>query len=87
MFVLRFFVCFLFVFLFRATPVAYGPFHARGQIAAASLCHSHLRSMQSLQPTPKLTTMLVVSCSLMDTSLVLNPMSHNTNSWQRVSMG
>ena len=70
-FLVRFFlfVCFgffcLFVFfflLFRAAPMAYGGFHARGKIGAvaAGLCHSHsnTESEPHLQPTPQLTAML-----------------------------
>ena len=55
------FVC-LFVFLFRATPEAYGSSQARGGIgaAAAGLWHSHsnsvseprLRPIQQLMATP-----------------------------------
>ena len=41
----------LFLFVFRATPVAYGSSQARGRIgaAAASLCHSH-SSVGSIRP-------------------------------------
>ena len=49
---------FFFFFLFRATPVAYRSFRAKGQIraAAADLCHSHSHagSKLHLQPTPQL---------------------------------
>ena len=48
-----------FILLFRAIPVAYGSFQARGQIGAAgaNLCHSHGNSgsEQCLRPTPQLT--------------------------------
>ena len=53
---------FFFLFLFRATPVAYGGSQPRGQIgaAAAGLCHRHssagsephLRSLLQLVATP-----------------------------------
>ena len=52
---------FLFFFLFRAAPEAYGGSQARGQIraAAADLHHSHsnARSKPCLGPTPQLTAM------------------------------
>ena len=45
--------------LFRATPVAYGGYQAKGQIraVAAGLCHSHssVGSKPPVQPTPQLT--------------------------------
>ena len=48
------------MFVFRATPVAYRSFQARGQIetAAASLHHSNARSEPHLQPIPQLTAIL-----------------------------
>ena len=53
-----------FVFLFRATPAAYGSFHVRGQIgtAAAGLyhSHSHMGSKLHLRPTPQLVATLDV---------------------------
>ena len=55
---LWFFVLFCFL-LFRAAPVAYGGFQARGPIGAtaAGLCHSHSNtgSEPHLPPTPQLT--------------------------------
>jgi len=52
------FVCFL---LFRATPVAYGSSHARGQTGtkAAGICHtcSNVGSEPCLGPTPQLMAM------------------------------
>ena len=48
--------------LFRAAPVAYGSFQARGQIgaSAAGLHHRHSNagSEPCLRPTPQLTAML-----------------------------
>ena len=50
-----FYICnfFIFLLLFRATPVVYGLSQARGQfgVAAAGLCHSHskVRSKVNLQ--------------------------------------
>ena len=54
---------YFFVFcIFRATPMAYGGFQARGLIGAtaAGLCQSHSngRSEQCLRPTPQLMAML-----------------------------
>ena len=50
--------CKVSLFLFRATPVAYGSSQARGRIraAVAGLHHSHSNagSKLSLQPTPQL---------------------------------
>ena len=61
-FILAFFFFFFFFFcLFRATPMAYGSFQARGLIAAAAgLHHSHsyVGSEPYLQPTPQLVEML-----------------------------
>ena len=52
---------YLFVCLFRATPVAYGGFQARDRIraiAAGLHCsHSNARSEPHLQPTPPLMAM------------------------------
>ena len=52
------YVFYLFIFLFRTAPVAYGSFKARGQIRAATagvyLSHSNARSELSLQPAPQL---------------------------------
>ena len=52
---------YLFVFLFRAAPAAYGCSHARGPIgaAAAGLYHSHSDAGPEphLGPTPQLTAM------------------------------
>ena len=53
------FVClFIYLLLFRATPVAYGSSQARGLIGAATSglhrSHSNTRSEPSLQPTPQL---------------------------------
>ena len=53
---------FIFSFLFRAGPAAYGSSQARSRIrvAAASLHHSHsnVRSKLQLRPTPQPTAML-----------------------------
>ena len=53
---------YLFIYLVRAAPVAYGNSQARGQIGAvdAGLHHSHsnARSKPHLQPTPQLTATL-----------------------------
>ena len=49
-----FFCLFLFVFLFllfRATPVAYGSFQARGRIGDAAASHSKAKSELHLRPT------------------------------------
>ena len=52
-------VWYLFIYLFRAAPVAYGGSQARGQIRslAAGLRHSHSNSVSGprLRPTPQLT--------------------------------
>ena len=52
---------YLFIYFFRATPVAYGGSQARSLVGAiaASLRHSHsnVRSEQCLRPTPQLTAM------------------------------
>ena len=49
---------FLFFFLFRAQPAAYGGSQARGQIGASAAIlrhsHSHARSKLRLPPTPQL---------------------------------
>ena len=49
-----------FFFFFRASPVAYGSFPARGQTAAAGLhhSHSHPRSKLYLRPQPQLVAKL-----------------------------
>ena len=71
--------------------MAYGSSQARGQIgaAAAGLCHSHSSAGEPcLQSTPQLTAMPDPSPSeardqthiLIDTSRVLNPLSHDRNS-------
>ena len=53
---------FFFFCLFRATPMAHGGSHTRGQIRAvdANLCHSHsnARSKPFLQTSPQLVAML-----------------------------
>ena len=55
-------VCYYILCLFRATPVPYGGFQARGGIraVAAGLCHSHsnARSKLHLQTTAHLMAML-----------------------------
>ena len=52
---------FVYLFVFRAAPMAYGGSQARGHIGAtaASLFHSHrkARSEPCLQPTPQLMAM------------------------------
>ena len=75
-------------------PAAYGNSQGRGQIGAAavSLCHSHsnARSERHLWPTPQFMQCQILNplsearewiCILMDTSPVLNPLSHSGNSW------
>ena len=75
-------------------PAAYGNSQAKGGIraAAAGLCHStsHAGSKLRLRPTPlfvanqilnKLSKARDQTCILMDTSRVLNPPSHNGNSF------
>ena len=49
-----------FFLLFRATPLAYGSSHTKGQMgaAAAGHSHSHARSKPCLQPTRQLMAML-----------------------------
>ena len=78
------FILFLYFFLFRAAPATYGSSQARDRIgaAAASLHHSHTGSKPYLRPTPQLTLSETreQTCILMDTSQVLNPLSHNGNS-------
>ena len=81
------------IFLFRASPVAYGHSQVRGPIraAAASLHHSHSHSGTELhwRPTPQLMATQILNPlseaggqthDLMDTSGILNPLSHNGNS-------
>ena len=73
--------------------MAYGSSQARGQIGAApaSLCHSHsnVGSEPHFRPTPQLAATRDpypteqgqrLTCILMDTSWVLNPLSTNDNS-------
>ena len=89
-----FYVCktkFLYFCLFRATPTAYGSSQARGRIgsAAAGLCHSHARS--KMQAMLQLVAMMdplthwarpeIESASSMDTSQVINLLSHNGKSF------
>ena len=79
--------------LFRATPAAYGTSLARSWIgaAAAGLCHScnNIGSKLHLQPTPQLLAMpdpqlrewgQDQTCILLNTSWILNLLSHNKNS-------
>ena len=81
----QFFWCVFFFFsFFRAAPVAYGSSQSRGWIgaAAASLCHSHSIAVGSeppLQPTPQ-PEARDQTYIFMDTSQVLNLMSHSGNS-------
>ena len=84
---------FLFSFLcllLRAAPVAYGHCQERGWIraVAAGLRHSNVRSEPSLWPIPHLMWCQILNptseardwnCILMDTSWVLNLLSHNGN--------
>ena len=85
---------FLVFFLFRVTPAAYRSSLARGGIraTAASLHHSHsnARSELHLQPMLQLTATPIFNpmgktrdqtLILMDTSWILNPRSHNGNSF------
>ena len=78
--------------LFGATPAEYGTSQARGQIGAAAASPHHsrsnARSKPCLRPTPQLTATVGPlseardqTCILMDTSWVLNPLSHNGNSF------
>ena len=89
------FIFFIFVFyflLFRVAPVAYRSSQARVEIgaAAAGLCHSH-SNVGSKPPLCNLQHQIVNLLSkardgtriLMDTSWVLNPLSHNGNSPRR----
>ena len=54
-------VSFLFCYVFRVAPVAYGSSQARGQIGATAAClhhsHSNRGSEPHLQPTPQLAAM------------------------------
>ena len=75
---LRIFFKILFYFIFSAAPAAYGSFQDSGQIRAAA---------GSLRPQPwqswihnPPTEVRDPTCILMDTSQVLNPLSHNGNS-------
>ena len=56
----KFYLFLIFFCLFRAAPVAYRSFQARGGTgaAAASLCHSITGSKPCMQLIPQLTTML-----------------------------
>ena len=89
------FVCWVFVFwvvscLFRVLPAAYGDSQPRCRIGAAAaglrLSHSHPRSKLCLQPTLQLMATLDPGEArnwthiLMDTSLVLNLLSHRGDS-------
>ena len=53
---------FLFLFLFRAAPMAYGGSQARGRMGATAAglhhSHSHAGSKPCLRPTPQLTATL-----------------------------
>ena len=82
-----------FSFLGGTTPMAYGSFCAKGQIrdAAASLCqsHGHVGSEAYLQPTWQLWQHQILyplsesrdgTRILMDTSWILNLMSHESAS-------
>ena len=77
-------------FLSRAVPVACGGFQARGVIGAvaAGLSHSHSNtgSQLHLRPRPQFAARLDLNplskardqtCTFVDTSWVLNPLSHN----------
>ena len=85
------FLCVVVVLLFRAAAVAYGGFQARGSIRAiaAGLRHSHARSNLHLRSTPQLPARRILNplreardgtCILLDTTQILNPLSHNRNS-------
>ena len=80
------FILFIYFFLFTAAPLTYGNSPARGQIGVIgpSLCHSHsnVRSEPHLQPMLQLSAMQGQGSThiLMDTSWVLNPLSHYGNS-------
>ena len=65
--------------LFRATPVAYGSCHAKGQIraAAAGLHHSRSNTGSLLNPVSEARDQI---CVLMDTSWVCLPLSQEGNS-------
>ena len=75
-----------FFFLLRATPATYGSSWAGGRIGdtAVGLHHSHISSLhRSLQQRWILNPMNEARDGthiLMDTSQVLNPLSHNRNS-------
>ena len=63
------------VFLFRAAPLAYGRFQARGQIGAvaANLCHSHsnMGSKLPLRPTSQRCWILNPLSEARDRTLIL----------------
>ena len=71
-----------FFFLFRVTPAACGNSWASSQIwaAAAGLCHSHGNARSKPHLWPTLSEARDWTHILMDTSQVLNLMSHNGNS-------
>ena len=83
--------CFVFLFSIWGTPTAYASSQARGWMGAtaAVLCHSHstARFELHLGPMGKLEHQILNPLSkarnqthiLMDTSRVLNPLSHNWN--------
>ena len=81
---------YLFIFIFRATPMAYGSSWTRGHIRAAAIglhqSHSNNRSEPHLWPPPQLQQCWILNplnearhhtYILMDTSWVLNMLSHN----------
>ena len=82
---------FFFLCLFRAKPAAYGGSQARGQIGAGAvrLPYSHSNARSKLHPRHSLCQRWIISPLigatdrtqiLMDTSQVLNLLSHNRNS-------
>ena len=89
-----FIVClFIYLLLFRATPVAYGGSQARGRIAATvvGLRHSHSNegselclnlhhSSQQCWILNPLSETRDQTCILMNTSRVCNPLGHTRNS-------
>ena len=91
---------FFFFFLFRAVPAAYESSWARGPIGApapagavrcAGLHHSHIcdrcHSLQQHWILNSLSEARDQTHILMDTSRVLNPLSHNRNSVPNFQMG